>query len=1013
MQIRAVSIPFPRFFCWRLPALSSWALAGVLLSCLEVGATELNYSLQNWHIEQGLPQGSVTAIIQSRAGYLWVGTFNGLARFDGVHFTVFDKTSAPKLENPGVTSLFEDANACLWIGHETGEVTRYLDGRFERVPVGIHPNMGAAWSFGQDQTGQVWMLTVGGLLVRMSDSASFPPRPGWKVGGARNKFVRDVGGTLWVLRNSEVSHIDHGMPVPVALREPPDTFVKAIGAARGEGLWALYDGIVRRWAKGKWTGDQRVLPVPQTNVMTLEETSLGDVAVGTDGQGLVLLPAKGRPRQYGYANGLTDDQVRCFAEDREGDLWIGTGYGGLDALHPSNLLELRPTNHWQGRAVLATCAGRDGGLWIGTEGAGVYHYLNGNWEQFGTESGLSNLNVWSICEGADGTLLVGTWGEGLWKRMGGKFKPVEGFGGSAVTALFADHRGTVWVGTSEGLAQICGKAVKWCSRAEVTPISNIRCIAEDSNGEIWCGMSAGGLAVRTNGSWKVFREKNGLTSDYVQCLRPEPGAVLWIGTMGGGLCRYKAGRFAAVDVKQGLPNNVICAVEDDGLENYWISSLGGLFRVNKEELNLCADGKVSAIHAMIYGKDEGLPTLECSGGFEPSAAKTQDGRMWFPTRKGLAGVLPGTNGFNGVAPPVFIEQVLVDGHAVNPVSGQAPLTIQPGQGRLTFHYAGLSFASPEKVLFRHRLEGLESDWGKAEPQRSAEYSYLAPGNYLFRVTACNNDGVWNEEDASLALVVLPHFWQTWWFRILSVLLTSAFVAAGVLFIARRRMRQKMERMEREQVVERERARIARDIHDDLGASLTRIVLLCQSSHGESEPADQKADMDHIYETARNLTRDMDEIVWAVSPKHDTLDSLADYLGKFANDFLRSVGIRCRLELPMQLPALPVTAEVRHNVFLAFKEALNNVVKHAGATEVRIFLHSTPEGFVIHIEDNGEGFTVAHQSVSPRMDPNRLSGGNGLPNLRARLDRIHGRCEISSLPGSGTKVTFTIGVSQSP
>ena len=189
---------------------------------------------------------------------------------------------------------------------------------------------------------------------------------------------------LWVLRNSEVSLIDNGMPVPVALREPPNTFVKAIGAARGEGLWALYDGIVRRWAKGRWTGDQRVLPVPQTNVMTLAETSLGDVAVGTDGQGLVLLPVKGRPRQYSYANGLTDDQVRCFAEDREGDLWIGTGYGGLDALHPSNLLELGPTNHWQGRAILATYAGRDDGLWIGTEGAGVYHYLNDNWEQFGT-----------------------------------------------------------------------------------------------------------------------------------------------------------------------------------------------------------------------------------------------------------------------------------------------------------------------------------------------------------------------------------------------------------------------------------------------------------------------------------------------------------------------------------------------------------------------------------------------------------------------------------------------------
>ena len=170
-----------------------------------------------------------------------MGTFNGLARFDGVHFTVFDKTSAPRLENPGVTSLFEDASACLWIGHETGEVTRYQDGRFEKVPVAVHPNMGAAWSFGQDREGQIWMLTVGGVLVRLSDGAAFPSRPGWKVGGARNKFVRDAGDALWVLRNSEVSLIENGRPAPVALRQAPETFIKAIGPARGEGLWALYD----------------------------------------------------------------------------------------------------------------------------------------------------------------------------------------------------------------------------------------------------------------------------------------------------------------------------------------------------------------------------------------------------------------------------------------------------------------------------------------------------------------------------------------------------------------------------------------------------------------------------------------------------------------------------------------------------------------------------------------------------------------------------------------------------
>jgi signal transduction histidine kinase/ligand-binding sensor domain-containing protein len=971
-------------------------------SCLANG---LNYSVQNWQIEQGLPQSSVTEVIKSRAGYLWLGTFNGLARFDGVHFTVFDKTSEPELENPRVTSLFEDANACLWIGHEAGEVTRYQNGLFERVPVGIHPNMGSARSFCQDKTGQIWMLTIGGFLVRVSDGTCIPPPSGSSLEDSRNKIVQDLDGKLWIMRNGKVSLIDNGAPVPGLVLESPDAEVKAICAARDGGLWAFYDGIARRWARGRWTGEQRALPVPQVVVTTLAETSLGDVAVGTYGQGLFLLPAKGRPRQYSHLNGLTDDQVRSFAEDCEGNLWVGTGYGGLDAMHPSNLLEVRPPNNWEKRAVLATCAGRDGGLWIGTEGAGVYHYLNDNWEQFGTESGLSNLYVWSIVDGADGTLLVGTWGEGLWRRMGGKFKPVQGFARSIVTALFEDHRGTVWVGTSLGLAQICGTAVKWYNRAEDAPISNIRCIAEDSDGGIWCGLNVGGLALRTNGGWKVFRKEDGLTSDYVQCLRPEPGAILWVGTMGGGLCRYRAGRFAAVGPKQGLPNNVTCAIEDDGLGNYWISSLGGIFRVNKQELNLCAEGKASAIHATTYGKDEGLPSMECSGGFEPAAAKTPDGRIWFPTRKGLAGVLPRTNGFNGVAPPVVIEQVMVDGHVASPSVGQEPLIIQPGQGRLEFHYTGLSFAAPEKVLFKHRLEGLESEWGKAEPQRSADYSYLAPGHYLFRVMACNNDGVWNESGASLALVVLPHFWQTWWFATLACMAGAACVGWAVLFETRRQHRRKMQLMERQREVERERGRIANDIHDDVGASLTYISMLSEANGGEAKVSLEN--LGRIHRTARELTRSMDEIVWAVNPKHDTLESLAVYLSRFAHDFLSAANIRCRLDMPEQVEAGPLRTEVRHNLFLVFKETLHNIVGHASASEVRVSLALAEDNIVLTVADDGRGFDLNERPNGSPTKPDRVSQGDGLGNIRRRLADIHGECEIQTAMGKGTTLRITV------
>ncbi len=252
------------------------------------------------------------------------------------------------------------------------------------------------------------------------------------------------------------------------------------------------------------------------------------------------------------------------------------------------------------------------------------------------------------------------------------------------------------------------------------------------------------------------------------------------------------------------------------------------------------------------------------------------------------------------------------------------------------------------MQFQYRLENWDSEWmNAANDKRVAEYSYLPPGRYTFHVRACNSDGVWNTDGASVALIVLPHFWQTWWFYFVAGLFAAGVIARTVWFVSRRRMRRKLEAAQRQQAIERERTRIAKDIHDHLGANLTRISLLSQSAHGELEnPAQAAVQLDRIYETSRELTRAMDEIVWAVNPQHDTLDSLANYLGNFAQEYLAPLRIRCRLEVPLQLPHWPITAEMRHNIFLAFKEALHNIVKHSGATEVLVDLTTGADTFTL-------------------------------------------------------------------
>jgi signal transduction histidine kinase len=308
---------------------------------------------------------------------------------------------------------------------------------------------------------------------------------------------------------------------------------------------------------------------------------------------------------------------------------------------------------------------------------------------------------------------------------------------------------------------------------------------------------------------------------------------------------------------------------------------------------------------------------------------------------------------------------------------------------------------------------LEKDWVDAGAKRVANYSFLPPGDYTFRVIACNNDGIWNETGVSLPFTLLPHFWQTWWFRVLGGVLTAVAAGGTVWFDTRRRMRRKLERIERQRMIEQERARIAHDIHDDLGSQLTRITMLSESARSVvDDPKQAASDLNQIYDTAREATKAMDEIVWAVNPKHDTLESLASYLEKFALDFLGAAGIRCRLDMPLQSPVWQLTSDARHNLFLAYKEALNNVVKHSSSSEVRISLALEASAFELDIADNGCGFDPQNLNAKTTNDTGRLAAGHGLASMSQRLREIGGNCKIISAPGKGTKVKFQVALKAS-
>jgi len=469
------------------------------------------------------------------------------------------------------------------------------------------------------------------------------------------------------------------------------------------------------------------------------------------------------------------------------------------------------------------------------------------------------------------------------------------------------------------------------------------------------------------------------------------------------LLRFKNGQFTRITAKQGLPVDVICQILQDKQGRLWLGTHQGIYSVSRAALNACADGRAKTVDYTIYGRHDGLPALECSDGYQPACWQTTDGKLWFTTVRGAVWVNSDELIPNSPPPPVKIEDFLVDGEPL-PLTG-GKIIVPPGHRQFEFRFTALSFDSGEKSRFRYRLDKFDTSWVDADARRSVQYGNLTPRSYRFHVIACNGEGIWNETGATIEFEVQPFFYQTWWFRLIAGGIGIGIGIFAVRRAATRKYRRKLALLQQQHAIERDRARIAKDIHDDVGAGLTQITLLTELA--VRNPEQSSANLERISDSARQLTKAMDEIVWAVDPQHDTLSGLMDYASAFAEDYLRVASIRCRMDFPVSLPSTRVEAEVRYNLFLALKEALNNVVKHSRATEVWLYLRLEPGSFTLVIQDNGQGLSASAAANEIAPGGERLNSGSGLSNLEKRMAAIGGRCHIHGGSGQGTRVELTV------
>jgi signal transduction histidine kinase/ligand-binding sensor domain-containing protein len=1012
----------------------------LLLAVFPARGAGWDYLLDVWTSENGLPDSSVTAVAQTPDGYLWVGTYNGLARFDGVRFVTFDPANTPELPHARVRKLFVDARGTLWINTYEGSLTTLRDGQFtpelrnNRLTAGelalissttnqitfltgrgdifrkdlkaatgegwdelSPPGKGLGSSSCEDAAGTIWYRDGDGQLWRLKGNQfeSLPTGSGLD-GQSVNCLVADDFGGIWVGTDRGILKWD-GTRFQAVIHVEPAPGVMCLDVVSSNQIWTVVNGSLGAAVDGHWI-------FPPDAKRNLFSGTVGRIGTQADhhggmwfynyGRGLLHVTATGQIRQLTTDDGFPGERVYCLFEDTEDSWWAGLDAVGLVRVRERLFRTIPTDNKNLVRPAKSICEDDNGAMWIGLLSSGLGRWQDESFKTFPVTGATGGGSVFCVSPDAQGRLWLSAGDEDLFIREGEEIRRVSPVV-HGVKAILADRTGRVWIGTTSGLMVATNGSPESIEPFKGITRRNIRALAEDPAGNLWVGSGTGDLFRVATNKVTVFRPADTLESGAIWSVFAEDDGTVWLGTFRGGLLRLRDGKFTRFGKNDGLPDNIICQILDDGQGNLWLGSHQGVFRVAKSALDAFAQGKIKFIPCIDYARADGLPSLECSGGYQPAAWRDRDGQLWFTTAKGATWIQPDEIKPNATPPPVVIEEVLVDGRTQDP-SGDLPessFKIPPGKHQIEFRYTGLSLASPERVQFRYKLSGVDTDWVLAGTRRSAQYNLLPPGDYQFRVIACNSDGVWNDVGAKLEIKILPQFYETLWFRLLLIAAILVIVIGTVRHMATKRLRLKMEQLERRQVVERERARIAKDIHDDLGASLTLIAVL-----GDLAQKEKTAErIEKISSTAREAVKSLDEIVWAVNPRNDTLAHLVDYTGQFATDYLRDAGIRCLLDVPDQMPAREVPANVRHNVFLVVKEALQNIVKHAHATEVWLHVSASETGLKLTVEDNGCGFEQAPENA----------WADGLRNMRQRLTEIGGECQIRSHVGQGTTITVQL------
>ena len=960
-----------------------------------------DWLLRTWQTKDGLPQNTVNATVQTRDGFLWVGTSGGLARFDGARFRSFGLQDG--LRSVYVSCLWEDRSGTLWVGTTGGGISRWENGRFSSPPepdvlAGTHVQAMAG-----ERDGVLWIGTERGLFKRQRETITkVGPEDGLPPGQIRALLV-DSRGVLWVSvllkglfqRSSDafvmVSEGKGGLESTYSLMEDRDG---AVWAGCEASLWQIHQGL--------WTRYTRTNGVPGSSIFSLAQGSQGPLWVGTRGAGLHVF-VDGRFHPFKRETDPSEGRTWGLLVDRQGAVWFGIPGEGLKRLTRRVLQNWGVAEGLPKPSVVSVAEDATGRLWAATFNGGISRREEGRFTSF-KDPGSSYPNPYSLLATADGCV----WAAGeqfLIRFIPGapaRLFDAPPIRGEAIRAMCADGQ-ALWLGTYySSLLRVEGTNVQ-VAATNGSFGGNIACLVRESAGTIWIG-SASGLYRWEKGKVQGWTTRDGLLSASIASIHRDEDGTLWLGTLGGGLSRFKNGRFVNITTRQGLVDDVVQQIVADDFGQLWLGSNRGLMCLARGELDELADGKTAYVHAAVFGQNEGMLSEQCTGGHSPTALKTRNGLLLFPTVRGIVEIDPRKcRAQTAAIPQATIEDVIMDGQ---PQNGSSSLVMPPGRQRLEVHYTAPCLQGGDWVRFRFRMQPLEADWVSAGARRTAFYPQLPPGNYVFRVQAGDSQGNWNEIETSLAVTVKPEFWQTWWFAC-SI---AALLGVAIFSVFKRRMATLERRqMEQEAVTrqiilsqENERKRVAGELHDGLNQNLALLAIEMEmfSQQLPESTGAPNARLQALSAQTKSLSAEVHRISHGLHPAKLTQLGLAIAVRGFCREVEAAHKIPVNFtahEIPRVLPE-----EVALCLYRVTQEAIQNVIKHSGAKNATVELTTIGNAIELIITDDGKGFDV---------NENRASGSLGLVSMAERVRLVNGQITVESKPGTGTRVYVRVPLPQ--